>query len=202
MNDIGMVVSIIVAFLIVVIFLSSFLERSFHIHRETPQKKAGRYGEKIATSVISEVLRDEDVLLTNVPIRVEGKQTELDNVIINTNGIFIIEVKNLHGVLSGDEESYDWIQTKSSSGGEFYQKTVKNPMKQVKRQIYILSSYLKRKNLGTWIDGYVFFVERNCPIKSDLVLETRKDIDLAIHSNGKQTLSKKKQSAIIKSLIK
>ncbi|MCR4674270.1 MAG: NERD domain-containing protein, partial [Lachnospiraceae bacterium] len=111
-------------------------------------------------------------------------------------------VKNLHGVLSGDEESYDWLQTKSSSGGEFYQKTIKNPIKQVKRQIYILSGLLKRKNLDTWIEGYVFFVERNCPIKSDLVLETRKDIDLAIHTNGKQTLSKKKQSAIIKLLLK
>lgn len=185
---------------LVVVFLLSLiadrLQKLFRIHVETPEKQAGRMGERIATAVISEVLREEDTLLTNVPVYYDGKQTELDNVIINSNGVFIIEVKNLRGVLSGDEESFDWIQTKSSSAGEFYQKTVKNPIGQVKRQIYILSKFLQEKDVHVWIEGYVFFVERNSPIKSGYILETRRDIDRAIHRSGQQKLSKREQQFI------
>ena len=75
---------------------------------------------------------ERDTLLTNVKVSVEAKQTELDNVIINPEGISIIEVKNYYGTLTGDEGSCDWIQTKNSFGGNFYQKSIKNPIKQVK----------------------------------------------------------------------
>lgn len=159
----------------------------FHI--ETPQKRAGRLGELFATRIISEIQYDDDVLLTNVRIYADGKQTELDNVIINQNGIFIIEVKNLSGQLVGDEDTHDWIQIKTSYAGNVYQKSVKNPIKQVKRQIYILSRYLKDNGIHAWIEGYVFFVERNSPINSKFVLKSRKDIDNAIHRDNYNRLS-------------
>lgn len=205
MEDIAIILLVVAAGLAVVwllLFLSDWLQKLFRIHVESPEKQAGRMGERIATAVISEVLREDDFLLTNVPVFFDGKQTELDNVIINSNGVFIIEVKNLRGVLSGDEDSYDWIQTKSSSGGEFYQKTVKNPIGQVKRQIYILSNYLQENDVDVWIEGYVFFVERNSPIKSEYVLETRRDIDRAIHRGKKQRLSKREQRYIRELLLK
>ena len=196
-----MILAVVIGF-IVVVLLTSFFQRVFHIHEETQQKKAGRYGEKIATAVIREILTTDDKLLTNVPIRAAGKQTELDNVIINSNGVFIIEVKNLRGVLSGNETDPDWLQTKSSSGGEFYQKTVKNPIKQVKRQIFILASLLKAYHLHVWVEGYVFFVEQNSPIKSEYVLKTQRDIERKIHSKGKTKLSKSEQNHIVETLIK
>ena len=198
-NSIAIIFLVVVIGLVGVFLLSliaDWLQKLLRIHVETPEKQAGRMGERIATAVISEVLREDDTLLTNVPVIYNGKQTELDNVIINSNGVFIIEVKNLRGVLSGDEESFDWIQTKSSSAGEFYQKKVKNPIGQVKRQIYILSKYLKKRGIDVWIEGYVFFVERNSPIKNDYVLETRKDIDRAIHRGATQKLSPQKQKVI------
>ena len=202
MSEIKVMILAVVIGFIVVVLLTSFFQRVFHIHEETQQKKAGRYGEKIATAVIREILTTDDKLLTNVPIRAAGKQTELDNVIINSNGVFIIEVKNLRGVLSGNETDPDWLQTKSSSGGEFYQKTVKNPIKQVKRQIFILASLLKAHHLYVWVEGYVFFVEQNSPIKSEYVLKTQRDIERKIHSKGKTKLSKSEQNHIVETLIK
>ena len=158
-----------------------------HVRVETPEKRAGRLGERFASRIISEVLKDGDILLTNIEISAEGKQTELDNVVINKNGIFIIETKNYNGYLSGDEESSEWIQTKTSHGGNIYQKTVKNPIKQVKRQIYILSHYLKHYGIDVWIEGYVFLVEMNSPIDSLYVLASRRDIDVAIHKPSRQS---------------
>jgi len=125
---------------------------------ELPEKRAGRLGESFANTVIQEILHDDDVMLTNVKIMAEGKQAELDDLIINKRGVFIIEVKNYSGELFGEEEEDDWIKTKMTPGGSLYQKTVRNPIRQVKRQIHVLSRFLKENNVHVWIDGYVFFV--------------------------------------------
>ncbi len=182
---------------VIALFIFIFLiARLLGSHIESPEKRAGRMGERFATTIIREILRADDTLLTNIRISAEGKQTELDNVIINSNGVYIIEVKNWTGQLSGDEESYDWIQTKSTYGN-VYQKEVKNPIGQVKREIYILSKLLKENGLDVWIDGYVFFVEMNSPITSEYVLQTQGDINRAIHTPGRKKLNVSDQRLII-----
>lgn len=160
-----------------------FLTKQDFVDIELPEKRAGRLGENYASSVIREILRDDDVMFTNVRIMAEGKQAELDNLIINKYGVFIIEVKNYAGELFGDEEDDDWIQTKETPGGSVYQKEVRNPIKQVKRQVYVLSRLLKENGIHVWIDGYVFFAQNNSPIESKHVLRAQHDIDFAIHLN-------------------
>ena len=71
---------------------------------ETPERRAGRRGEMIATDIIKGVLRDGDYLLTNVSISYDGRPAELDNVVVNKYGVFIIEVKNYKGRLCGEED--------------------------------------------------------------------------------------------------
>ena len=130
----------------------------------------------------------------------DDKQSEADNIIINSRGIFIFEVKNLSGTLLGDEETYDWIQIKDAGHGNAYQKTVKNPVKQVKRQIYILSKLLKDNNINIWIEGYVFFVQGNSPIQSDYIVETQGDIDRIIHDGNNQHIPLKVIESVMKTL--
>lgn len=149
---------------------------------ETPEKRAGRMGEKVAASLIKEVLTEEDILLNNVHVIADGLETELDNLIINSYGVFIIEVKNYSGQLIGGEKDKDWLKIKMTPGGNSYSKTVRNPIGQVKRQEYILSRYLKQNGIHEWVKGYAFFVEMNSPVKSAYVLDTRRDIDRAIHT--------------------
>lgn len=158
---------------------------------ELPEKRAGRLGERFAYEVIREILREDDVLLTNITVTADGKQAEFDDVIINSTGVFIIEVKNYSGELFGDEDDYEWIKNKMTPGGQFYQKTVKNPIKQVKRQVNVLSQYLQSNGINAWIKGYVFFVEQNCPVQSEYVLATRRDIDEAVHRPGDETLDER-----------
>lgn len=158
-------------------------------HLESPERRAGRIGERFAINVIQEILNENDVLLTNVEISADGKNTELDNVIINPNGVFIIEVKNYYGELFGTEDDYEWIKNKITSTGNIYQQAVKNPIKQVKRQVYIMSRLLKEQGIDVWIEGYVFFVEMNSPVESPYVLVTQRDIDEVIHKGIENKLS-------------
>ena len=78
---------VIVVMIIFVIFLSYLISSSFsNSHNQSSfedgQKKAGRYGERVAIHLIQEILNEKDVLLTNVKISFEDRETELDDVII------------------------------------------------------------------------------------------------------------------------
>lgn len=196
---------VIVIMIIFVIFLSYLISSSFsNSHNQSSfedgQKKAGRYGERVAIHLIQEILTEKDVLLTNVKISFEDRETELDDVIINNRGVFIIEVKNYSGTLSGDEDDFEWIKNKETEAGIFYHKIVKNPIKQVKRQISILSQYLRENGVFIWVEGYTFLVENNSPINSSYVLNTQKDIHTAIHLGTNNKITKKTKEKIIKLL--
>jgi hypothetical protein len=175
---IAILIFIVVAF---VALLIVFLRNTDFSTIESDVKRAGRRGEQFATQIIKETLNEKEVLLTNLKLAFDGKETELDNVIINNRGIFIVEVKNYGGELVGDADDYEWIQSKITDAGHFYQKSVKNPIKQVKRQIYILAEYLKQYGIDVWVEGYVFFVNMNSPVENKIVLKTQKDINEVIH---------------------
>lgn len=153
-----------------------------------PEKQEGNRGEYIATRIIKEVLNGEDVLLTNIEVSFENSHTELDDLIINQNGIFIIEVKNLSGDLYGDENSPKWTKYKTTSAGNKYIKELDNPIKQVKRQIYILANHLRDNGFHIWVNGYVFFLKGNSPVESEFVLKTQDDIASVLHSPGRKHL--------------
>ena len=154
---------------------------------ETPERRAGRRGEMIATDIIKGVLRDGDYLLTNVSISYDGRPAELDNVVVNKYGVFIIEVKNYKGRLCGEEDDYTWEKYKDDGYGNTFVMEVKNPIKQVKRQIYILAKYLE--SFHVWVEGYAFLIQGNSPVQSKYVFESIEDIDRAIHTFGRNHLS-------------
>ena len=150
--------------------------------RESPERRAGRLGEVLVSDLINDVLNADDHLLTNVRIKADGKETELDNLIINSYGIFIVEVKNYNGTLYGDSDDYEWT-------------------KQVKRQIYILSQFLKQHGYHIWIEGYVFFVRGNCPIADPCVLHNEEEIDKVLHQGNKTAIDDIAKERIIKLLL-
>ena len=193
---------IIAAVVIIGVWLIKLLSAGELPHIETPEKRAGRQGERIASYIIREIMVEDDVLLTNVHIEAEGKETEIDNLIVNSNGVFIIEVKNYAGDLFGGEDDFEWIKNKFTPGGSFYQKKVKNPIKQAKRQVYILSHYLKDNKINVWIEGYAFLIQMNSPVESPYMLKTQNDIDRVIHNKANKQLPKYKKERIIQMLTK
>lgn len=149
---------------------------------ESPERRVGRLGEQEATDIIRSVLREDDRLLTNVKISYDSRPAELDNVIINKYGVFIIEVKNYTGELSGNEDDYEWTKCHTTDAGNTYTKTVKNPIRQVKRQIYLLAKYLQYySSTKVWIEGYSILLNGNSPVKSKYILSSAREIDRAVH---------------------
>mgnify|MGYP004500179421 CR=1 FL=1 len=152
-------------------------------------KRAGRQGEKIAVSAIESILTDKDYLFTNVSFSYDNRDAELDCVIVNNYGVFIFEVKNYIGVLYGNEEDFYWEKYKTTDNGNIYEKTVKNPIPQVKREIYLFANYLKRNGVDVWIKGYAILVQENSPIRSDYILCSVDEIDKAVHTKDRTVLS-------------
>ena len=158
----------------------------------TPEyKRVGMRGEEAAASAIRSVLREGEHLFTNVSIEYDGKPAELDNVIVNKYGVFIIEVKNYTGRLVGGEDDYEWQKYKTTDAGNTYEKAVKNPIKQVKRQIFILARYLAYYGSDVWVRGYAILLHGNSPVRSEYVLTSVADIDRAIHTADRRMLDAK-----------
>ena len=127
----------------------------------------------------------------NVPIIVDGRRTELDLVVVNSCGVFIIEVKSYAGRLIGGENDHEWVKFKTTEAGNTYEKRVKNPIRQVRRQVYLLARYLDYYGVRTWVKGYVILLHGSSPVESDALLNSSADIDRAIHSRGRSVLDAK-----------
>lgn len=157
---------------------------------ESQKERAGRKGEEIAYTRIKSILRKGDHIFTNIEIVFDGKETELDFVIVNRYGIFIIEVKNFNGDLVGREEDRFWRKYKHTDY-DIYEKSLENPIKQVKREVYILSNFLKSKNIKDWVYGYVYLINGNRCTNSEYLLRNIKYVDKAIHTQKKNLISEK-----------
>ena len=181
--SIGLIVVLIIACLIIV----SVFQKS---HQQKEIKRAGNKGESIFNNMLKSILNNEDVLLNNVCLNTDDGKTEIDNLIINKNGIFIIEIKNYNGTLSGGIDDYEWTKCKVTPGDNVYIKKAKNPIRQMKRQIYILSKHLKNNNIWIWINGYVYFVNHNSPVDDECVINDIRDFEQIIHKSQDKEYNK------------
>lgn len=189
---------VIITFIVIIIFAAIvlILQNSGRFGSEI--ERSGKEGEKYAVEIIRSIMRADDVLLTNVTVSYGTREAELDNVIVNENGIFIIEVKNYNGRLEGGENDFLWSKFHTSRGGRVYEKTVKNPIKQVKRQIFITAKYLKINEAPKiWVDGYAILLSTESPVKSRFILTSTDEIDEAIHTKAEKTLDSDEISAAV-----
>ena len=164
---------------------------------ESASERAGRHGEEIAAKMISRVLREGDHLLTNIEITYDGKQAEMDCIVVNKFGVFIFEVKNYSGQLMGEEDDYEWQKIKITDSGNIYSKQVKNPIRQLKRQVYLLAHYFRFHRIKVWVEGYVILLHQNSPVDSGYIISRLSDIDRAVHTKGKNHLRPKEIEQII-----
>ena len=122
--------------------------------------------------------------------------------IVNRFGVFIIEVKNYKGRLYGNENDYEWRKYKSDGYGNTFVKEVKNPIRQVKRQVYILAKYLNYYGSYVWVEGYALLMQGNSPVQSTYVLSDIDNVDRAIHTPRRNRLTKQQIASVAKLLCR
>lgn len=182
------------AILIVIVFIF-ITRRKTHTALMSPRRRAGRMGELAAASIIEGALREGDRFFTNVSFSFEGRPAELDNVIVNRYGVFIIEVKYYEGRLVGGADDFEWQKHHTTRGGNTYVKAVKNPLKQVSRQVYLLARFLEKHGVRVWVEGYAMLLCGNSPVNSPHMLHGAGDVDRAVHSAAKRGLDKRSVEA-------
>lgn len=163
--------------------------------------RAGEEGEYLAASAIKSILFKDDWHICNFEFSVDGREAECDILVVNTNVFFIFEVKNFSGSLFGCETDDTWEKVKESDSGNLYSKEIKNPIKQVRRQIRLLKKLLGSYGIyDFWIDGYVLLVNANPHDESEYILTDLSEVERTIHKPGEHPLNKSKRDAVISAI--
>ena len=118
--------------------------------------KTGIQGESDAATLLQD-LPEGYLCLQNATVTYRGKESEMDLVVAGAAGVFIVEVKNRNGRITGAYEEKDWTQHKIGRAGGEYASVFYNPTKQVGTHIYRLAHYLRGQGCQVHIDGAVLF---------------------------------------------
>lgn len=189
--EIGIILLSVTLISIILITLSHSGSKSdYYDNSEDEKRRYGKSGEQFAVSEIKKILHADDLLFANVKFCYDNKPAELDCVIVNKYGVFIIEIKNYFGRIIGNENDYKWKKYKTTDAGITYEKEVTNPIIQIKRQVYLLAKYLRYYGVNVWVKGYAFLINCNSPVKSEGVLSSIAEIDKTIHTSDRPLLSK------------
>lgn len=126
-------------FFIVIILIAKASAKS-----ETPEEK-GKDGETEVRYVLGDNIENEQYIFHNLLFADnKGNTCQIDHIVINKNGIWVIETKNYSGMIYGNEKEQEWTQV-FAYGKEKYKHY--NPILQNQTHIYRLSEYLKVKNI-------------------------------------------------------
>lgn len=177
---------------------------SYHIMMSLKNKigvlDAGMNGERIVADVLSE-LSDEYVVVNNVPLNVDGSRTEIDSLVVSKYGLWIFEVKNYTGYIDGEFEDNTWTRTKISSNGNPYANEIKNPLKQMHRQIAILRTLFSQIEEKVYISGAVVLPNiEGINIECDEVIVQKQKLLDSIQDQKKVVLSQKRMNGILNAL--
>lgn len=118
----------------------------------------GSWGEHKTLTKLTDRLSDDYHIFVGVKVH---EKMESDMVITGPNGVFVVEIKNFKGKIEGRTDDKEWILHKVGQEGGRYTKTIKNPLGQLRRNVYILSKYLKLQKSPAWIEGRTYFANNN-----------------------------------------
>lgn len=128
------------------------------------QLLAGYKGEALGQKELKKLKRHGYKVFANMKLKHNNDKSEMDFIVIGSNGVFIVEVKNIKGIITGHVADEHLIQIKKTKYNT-YENKFYNPIKQVNTHVYKLSNYLKDNNINHWIEGYVYFPKKHSVIQ-------------------------------------
>lgn len=104
-------------------------------------KKGKNKGESIVIKRLNKLDKNKYRVLNNILFDFNGITTQIDHIVVSVYGIFVIETKNLKGIIIGNEDSIEWVQRIYNNKYHFY-----NPIRQNKYHIDFLKRVLTDYN--------------------------------------------------------
>lgn len=143
--------------------IDKYKETSYYKQTQTDYEQLmntniGRYGEWKVFDELQSLEEKGSKFLFNAYIpKGNDEYTEIDIIIINASGLYVIESKNYSGWIFGEEHSQRWMQILNNDRHQFY-----NPILQNKTHCKYLGDYLKIDSDA--MVSYIVFSDR-CEFK-------------------------------------
>ena len=117
-------------------------------------KVIGWIGEFIVKNTIGKTTKNKQYVINDLILENDGKSSQIDHIVINQHGVWVIETKNYSGRIYGSENQLEWTQVLSY--GKVKNKLY-NPLKQNATHIYNV-----KKIIGNFpITSLVVFIRNN-----------------------------------------
>lgn len=178
------IIAIFIAFLALLLWLKS------------PTGK-GWWGEFRVKKAIGKTQPGIQYVINNLTIPTQnGKSSQIDHVLINPSGIFVIETKNYSGFIYGNEKQREWTQVlaRAKQKRHFY-----NPLRQNEAHRYHLSQIVGR---DVPLYTAIVFVKENASFVSAPHIYTISGLKELIREPGSIYLSPERQKFIYEQLMK
>lgn len=128
--------------------------------------------------------------------------TEIDAVLISPVGIILLEAKNNSGtIIGGDEGAREWTVLKVGRGGTPYTSTMRNPVRQARRQMHTVREWLETQGVKVPIRPMVVLTNPTASFDGDDSYSVPV-VTIATVADRVVALSERKQKADPDSLAK
>ena len=104
--------------------------------------------------VIGETIENEQYVINDLILMNDGKTTQIDHIVINPRGVFVIETKNYSGEIYGNENQREWTQVLAYGN---VKNKLYNPLKQNATHVYNVKKVVGKLP----VHSLVVFVQNN-----------------------------------------
>ena len=136
---------------------------------DVENRRRGRNGEELVDAILGTDEEGVRRVLTNYRFFHDGLVREVDHILIDGRGVFVLETKNWSGKIFGRDDDDNWTQI---LGNDDVFHAHQNPVKQNNGHVYHLKNILDgdmKKRI--WLIPLVVFVQNNVEnIESDCVV--------------------------------
>ncbi len=123
----------------------------------------GLIGELSVRFAIGKTKKGRQYVINNYMFLCGGKSVQIDHIVVNKNGVFVIETKNYSGKIYGTDRQRQWLQVSGKGKTQIY-----SPVLQNASHIYRLEQTLP---INVYLTSLVVFVQNNTEnITSDNVI--------------------------------
>ena len=171
-----------------------FVRRRGRYYRNLSVQERGIEGEWAVRSIIGYTVEGEQYVCNDYVFKVGDETVQIDHIVVNAYGVFVIETKNYSGQIYGYESSHEWTQV-LAYGNE--KNKLYNPIRQNAGHVYKLKQILG----DVPFRSVVVFVQGNTVnIKSDKVISLNQLKSTL--SQGEKVLNAEQMKKIYDLLVK